>query len=201
MSKINELLQNFENKRILFWRDLQKEYDALKEKYHYKFYKKKVIFSKEVIEEDKKWKNAFIKDFFTPSSFFKHTLSIPFIYGMIIPVLLLDIFLFIYQQTAFRLYGIPFVKRSDYIIYDRRFLNYLNIVDKLHCLYCSYMNWLFSYAVEIAWRTEKYWCPIKNSMKMKWGHNWQKYFADYGDAKTFREVMNKNTEYYKELEK
>ena len=44
----------------------------------------------------------------------------PFIYFMIIPTIVLDIFLFIYQQTAIRLYKIPLVKRSDYLIFDRK---------------------------------------------------------------------------------
>lgn len=198
MSKINELLENFEEKRQQFLKDLQREYDALKKKYHYQVYKKKVVFTQEAKKENKKWRDPLWKEFLWGNMNLRYIISMPFIYGMIIPAIILDIFLFIYQQGAFRLYGIPLVKRSEYIIYDRRFLNYLNFIEKFHCLYCSYVNGLFSYAVEVAWRTEKYWCPIKNSMKIKWGHNWQKYFADYWDAQVYREVLNKNREYYKE---
>jgi len=91
----------------------------------------------------------------------------PFIYGMFIPGIILDLSLFIYQQTAFRLYGIPLVRRSEYIQYDRKHLSYLNLIQKINCLYCSYMNGLFSYAVEVGGRTEKYWCPIKAARKKK----------------------------------
>ena len=103
-----------------------------------------------------------------------------------------------YQQTAMRLYRIPLVKRSDYITLERKHLDYLNWVEKLNCIYCSYVNWLFAYAVEIAWRTEKYWCPIKHAKKMTSSHNWEKYFADYGDADWFKEVFRKNQEFYQD---
>jgi hypothetical protein len=73
----------------------------------------------------------------------------PFIYMMIIPTLIIDIFLFVYQQTCFRLYGIPLVKRRDYITAERKHLDYLNWIQKINCLYCSYVNGIFSYAVEV----------------------------------------------------
>jgi hypothetical protein len=59
---------------------------------------------------------------------------------MIIPALLLDIGLFIYQNTAIRLYKIPLAKRSDYVFFDRQQLAYLNVIQKLNCIYCSYFN-------------------------------------------------------------
>jgi hypothetical protein len=86
---------------------------------------------------------------------------------MIIPALILDIFLFVYQQTAMRLYKIPLAKRSEYIVFDRKHLKYLNLMQKINCLYCSYVNGLFSYAVEVAGRTERYWCPIKAARRKK----------------------------------
>ena len=95
-----------------------------------------------------------------------------------------------------RLYGIPLVKRKDYITYDRKELAYLNWFQKFHCLYCAYVNWFLSFAVEIAWRTEKYWCPIKHAKRMKWWHDWEKYFADYWDVDWFKEVFLSGDEYY-----
>ena len=119
----------------------------------------------------------------------KEILSIPFIYAMIVPAVILDIFLFIYQQTALRLYGIPLVRRKDYIVFDRHKLPYLNLIQKINCLYCAYFNWLVQYAVEVAGRTEKYWCPIKHAKRKYWEHNWEIYFAPYGDAEKFRETF------------
>jgi hypothetical protein len=63
------------------------------------------------------------------------------------------------------------------------------MIQKINCMYCSYFNWLMSYAVEVAWRTERYWCPIKHAKKMKWWHTWEKYFADYWDPEWFKETF------------
>lgn len=191
-SRINDILKEIEKKK----KELVKEYELLKETYSFYIEWRKVVFSKKTKEYNKKFKENLLKYIFTAKV--RHLLSAPFIYGMIFPALFLDIFLFLYQQTCFRLYRIPLVKRRDFIIYDRRFLDYLNIIQKVNCIYCSRVNGLFSYAVEIAGRTEKYWCPIKASRKLKWWHAWQRHFADYGDPEWFKECFNKNDVFSKE---
>ena len=191
-STISRILQEIENKR----KELAEEYERIKKKYNFEYIKWKITFSKEQKLENKKKKRSFWQT--TKSTTFREYLSIPFIYSMMIPAVILDLFLFMYQQTAMRLYRIPLVKRSDYITLERKHLDYLNWVEKLNCIYCSYVNWLFAYAVEIAWRTAKYWCPIKHAKKMTSSHNWEKYFADYGDADWFKEVFRKNQEFYQD---
>lgn len=183
-SKISEILKEIKSRK----NDLLKEYENLKEKYGFAFIKGKIMFNLDRKKENRKLRKSIWDSLFGLR--IREVISMPFIYSMIIPALILDIFLFIYQQTAIRLYWIPLVKRSDYIVYDRRFLDYLNFFQKFNCLYCSYVNWLFSYAVEIAWRTEKYWCPIKNSHRVKWWHDWQEYFADYWDPIWFKEEFH-----------
>lgn len=116
-----------------------------------------------------------------PQSF----LSAPFVYGMILPIGLLDIALSIYQAICFRLYDIPRAKRSDYIVIDRHHLAYLNIIEKLNCIYCGYGNGVISYAREIISRTEQYWCPIKHARKVADAHSRYKTFLDYGDATAY----------------
>jgi hypothetical protein len=81
---------------------------------------------------------------------------------MIIPLVILDVFIEIYQHICFPLYGIPLVKRSSYIKIDRHKLEYLTPMDKIDCAYCGYANGLLHYSMEIAGRTEKYWCAIKH---------------------------------------
>ena len=191
-STISRILQEIENKR----KELAEEYERIKKKYNFEYIKWKITFSKEQKLENKKKKRSFWQT--TKSTTFREYLSIPFIYSMMIPAVILDLFLFMYQQTAMRLYRIPLVKRSDYITLERKHLDYLNWVEKLNCIYCSYVNWLFAYALEIAWITEKYWCPIKHAKKMTSSHNWEKYFADYGDADWFKEVFRKNQEFYQD---
>lgn len=90
----------------------------------------------------------------------QHLMSMPFIYGMIIPSLFLDLTLEMYHRSCFMLYGIPYVERSKYIKIDRHRLSYLSLIEKINCAYCGYVNGLFAYAVAVAGETEKYWCGI-----------------------------------------
>lgn len=118
---------------------------------------------------------------------FKYLFSMPFIYGMFLPVLFLHLCLEIYHQICFRIYGIPLVLTGEYFIYDRQLLPYLNWLEKLNCIYCSYVNNLFRYAVEIGGRTERYWCPIKYHRRINGAHSQYPKFVDYLDAENFRQ--------------
>lgn len=115
----------------------------------------------------------------------RHLISAPIIYSMIIPFVLLDICLFLYQTLCFPLYRLPKVKRRDYISIDRARLPYLNVIEKVNCLYCGYGNGLIAYAGEIAARTEQYWCPIKHAEKMLDTHHRFEKFAEFGNAQEF----------------
>ena len=182
-SKINKILQDIEKKK----QELKKEYEKLKEKYGFRIEWTKIIWNKTKKLELQKFKKPVWDSILNTK--FREFLSIPFIYVMIIPAIILDIFLFIYQQTAMRLYKIPLVKRWDYIVFDRKELAYLNIIQKINCMYCSYFNGVVQYAVEVAGRTEKYWCPIKHARKKAWSHDWEEFFADYGDVEWFKETF------------
>ena len=57
-------------------------------------------------------------------------LSAPFVYGMIFPIAIFDLSLSVYQMICFRLYDIPRVARSYYIVIDRHHLAYLNVFEK-----------------------------------------------------------------------
>jgi hypothetical protein len=91
-----------------------------------------------------------------------------------------------YQHVCFRVYAIPRVRRSDYISLDRRHLNYLNWIESLNCLYCSYANGVIAYVREIGSRTEQYWCPIKHALRISDPHRRYYEFLEYGDAQGYR---------------
>jgi len=113
-------------------------------------------------------------------------ITAPVIYAMIVPFVLLDIFVTIYQAVCFPAYGIEKVKRADYLIFDRGHLAYLNALEKLNCAYCSYANGLVAYVREIAGRTEAYWCPIKHAKKAVGAHEKYINFVAFGDAEAYR---------------
>lgn len=127
-----------------------------------------------------------------------HLLSAPIIWSVLIPALILDAFVTVYQMVCFPIYKIAKVKRKDYIIVDRHRLGYLNAIEKLNCLYCSYFNGLMGYISEIAGRTEQYWCPIRHATRVKSMHNNYKKFFDYGDSDNFRQRIAELREDLKE---
>ncbi len=124
----------------------------------------------------------------------RNVVSAPFIYAMIIPFVLLDLFLAVYQAVCFPLYGIAKVQRGKYIALDRHRLGYLNAIEKLNCLYCGYANGVIAWAREIAARTEQYWCPVKHARKILDPHRRYARFADFGDAEAYPEVLRKSRE-------
>ena len=89
-------------------------------------------------------------------------LTSPLIYSLIIPFALADLWVSLYQAICFRVYGIEQVERCFYFKVDRAKLPFLNTVEKLNCLYCSYVNGVIAFIREVAARTEQYWCPIKH---------------------------------------
>jgi hypothetical protein len=122
----------------------------------------------------------------------QHHLSVPFIWGMLIPVVLLHGTLFIYQAVAFRLYGIKRVRLGSYVSFDRKKLPYLTFLDKLSCAYCTYSNGVFAYASEIGHRTEYYWCGIKHrNQPDNPAFAYQDKFAAYGSKEEYDEVLVK----------
>lgn len=112
----------------------------------------------------------------------QNLLTGPIIYSMIAPLLILDLFVSLYQATCFPIYRIARVRRGDYIAIDRQQLEYLNFVEKFHCTYCGYASGLIGYVGEIIARTEQYFCPIKHARKILGTHSRYPRFLDYGDA-------------------
>ena len=113
----------------------------------------------------------------------------PIIYSMIIPLLITDFFVTFYQLTCFPIYGIKKVRRSNYIVYDRQQLNYLNFIEKFHCTYCAYGNGMIAYVSEVIARTEQYFCPIKHARKILGTHSRYARFLEYGDAENYEQKL------------
>ena len=118
-------------------------------------------------------------------------LSAPAIYALIIPFLMLDVFVMVYQIVCFPVYGIPRVRRSDYLAFDRGQLAFLNAIEKLNCAYCSYANGVIAYVREVASRTEEYWCPIKHARRVLGVHARYGSFVDYGDGDAYRHDLER----------
>lgn len=120
-----------------------------------------------------------------------YVITAPVIYSVVIPALLLDLFVMTYQAINFRVYKIPRVRRRDYLVFDRHYLGYLNVIEKFNCMYCSYFNGLIAFVTEVAARTELFWCPIKHAKKVAYRHRYYHQFLDYGNQENYHQVIQK----------
>jgi len=189
--KIKEMIEEIEAMKVKLGEEIaQQEKDIT-----YEIQNGYVRFEKEVLDKQKEnMKNllAWFRDI--P---LLHLLTSPLIYAMVIPAILFDVILFLYQQIIFRIYKFEFVKRSDYVIFDRQYLGYLNCFEKLNCMYCSYFNGLMHYASAIASRTELYFCPIKHAKKIAYEHEYYDEFFRYGEEDKYQkklEALRKKSE-------
>jgi hypothetical protein len=157
---------------------------------NYTLHSGRVRFEQEILRAHKAMRINLVRYVFNADVM--HVVTAPVIYSLIIPLVLLDIFVSVYQVVCFPVYGIEKVKRSDYMIFDRYHLAYLNLLEKINCAYCSYGNGLLGYAREIAGRTEQYFCPIKHARRVVTAHEGYDGFAEFGDAETFRKISGKN---------
>jgi hypothetical protein len=116
----------------------------------------------------------------------KTLVSLPFLYGMCIPLIFLDLAVSLYHFTVFPFLGITRVPRKHYIRIDRHRLSYLPWVLKLGCAYCGYANDLLHYALRIAGDTELYFCPSKHQRTPEFhAPPHHQNLAEYGDAEGF----------------
>lgn len=113
----------------------------------------------------------------------RYLVAFPLIWLPLLAVIFGEILLELYHRIAFPIYGIPYVKRSEYIrIGDRAKLPYLNWYEKISCMYCGYVNGWLHYASVIAGRTETYFCAIMHLEDRGYKPTeHEKSFMEYGD--------------------
>ncbi|MBI4741128.1 MAG: hypothetical protein HY777_06170 [Betaproteobacteria bacterium] len=144
---------------------------------------KRIEFEQQIKQAHGRLKTGFFRWLVTERP--QNLITGPIIYGMIIPLLVLDLFVSLYQATCFPIYRVEKVRRGNYIVFDRQHLQYLNFIEKFHCTYCAYGSGLIAYVGEIVARTEQYFCPIKHARKVLGSHPRYGRFLEYGDAAEF----------------
>jgi len=110
----------------------------------------------------------------------------PVIYSLIVPFVVMDVWVSLYQALCFRAWGVVPVRRLAFFAIDRHNLAYLNGLEKVNCLFCSYANGVLGYVREVAARTEQYWCPIRHARRTRNPHEHYRNFTPYGDAAGYR---------------
>lgn len=172
--------------------EVERELEAKRLEFSYRLEQRRVVFEQGVAAQHRLLRMKISR--FLRESKIGYVITAPIIYSLIIPFSLMDIFVTVYQQVCFRVYRIPLVRRSDYVVMDRKYLEYLNWIEKLNCIYCEYCNGVVAYVREVASRTEQFWCPIKHARKAKGLHDRYYEFLEYGDTVNFRDKMEEQRE-------
>ncbi len=181
--KIREMIENIETMKQALKEEIAKE----EAKVDYDIRHGRVMFEEKVLAAQRKHMKStwqWLKE--VP---FVQFLTAPIIYGMVFPALFLDMTLFVYTRTVAPVFKLTFDKRSDYIVFDRHYLGYLNFFEKLNCVYCSYFNGLMFYSGSVARTTELYFCPIKHAKRVAYGEDHFEKYLPYGDAEHYHEKL------------
>ena len=183
----NSVLEDLQARLSATRREVEDEFEAQlaaqRERFRYTLQRGRVRFEREVRDLHRRYRKGLLK--YIIGARLGFILSAPLIYGLIVPLVFLDLAVTLYQQVCFRIYGIPLVRRGDHIVIDRQHLAYLNGIEKLNCIYCGYANGMIAYVREIAGRTEQFWCPIKHARRTVAPHDHVETFFDYGDAEAY----------------
>jgi len=177
---LDELLKRLRDTRDELEREIDRLLEGKRQQFNYRFQRGRVVFDRAILELQKKRRIGSLR--YILGAPLLTLVTAPVIYAMILPLAFLDLTITLYQHICFRVYKVPRVVRGDYIVIDRHRLPYLNLVQKLNCVYCSYGNGVIAYAREVIARTEQYWCPIKHALRAKGVHDRELKFFDYGDA-------------------
>lgn len=184
-SRINEILSNIKAMEV----ELEDELKKAGQTVNFYISGEKIHIDQEIKKQHRKFKINLLAYALFPRP--RHVLVAPFTYALFPALVLLDLLASLYHAVCFPLLEIPKVKRSDYFAYDRQHLAYLNLLEMVNCIYCSYGNGLISYIKEIFGRTEQYWCPIKHARRVRDTHSHYKNFIAYADPKAFRRDLEK----------
>lgn len=184
---MNERIDQLIGKIKELERELRHELQQKQEAFRYRVERDKVRFQAEVKAGHRKLIKRLHRYLLDASLL--NILTVPVIWGCLLPALFMDLVVTLFQAVCFPVYGIPKVNRGHHIVFDRQALAYLNLIEKINCLYCSYFNGLISYVREIAARTEQYWCPIKHARRISSIHSRYRYFFDYGDGENYRQKL------------
>jgi hypothetical protein len=181
---MNDRIRDLQKKILELQDELESLLTSAQEKFYYRVAEGRIFFEETVQEYHKRVREPLLR--FIKEASLLHVITAPVAYSLILPILFADIAVTVFQVVCFPIYGLKKVPRSDFIAIDRHHLSYLNVIEKINCVYCGYGNGVAGYFREVAARTEEYWCPIKHARRIKSPHSKYHNFADYGDADGYR---------------
>ena len=183
--KVDELLRRMQALR----EELEVEFRKKREEIEFVMQGKRVRFAEEVQQRQRLYRVGLLR--YLRGARWLVVLTAPVIYSGFVVFAAMDLFVTVYQALCFPVYGIPRVRRRDYMVFDRGDLPYLNAIERFNCFYCSYGNGVAAYLREVAARTEQYWCPIKHARRVLGAHDRYPDFFEFGDPESFRQGLER----------
>ena len=107
ISKLLEDIHGLQEQLELF-------FEEAREKFRYTLDDGRVRFSREVQQLQRRYRVSSIR--YLLGADWRSVVTAPFIYGMIVPLVILDLSFTVFQQLCFRAYGIPRVARGNYLV-------------------------------------------------------------------------------------
>jgi hypothetical protein len=184
---MKDRIQNIMRQMKNLEQDLLLEIHKKEEEFFYRIQDKRVMFEEKIRAQHASLMKS-VPRYLLDASLL-NVLSSPLIWACLVPAFLLDMAVSLFQMVCFPIYGIPKVRKKDYIVHDRNYLSYLNAIERINCTYCAYFVGLIAFVQEVAARTEQYWCPVKHARKLRAMHSRYEKFIDYGDCTTYREEL------------
>ena len=192
-SRAGEILRKMQDLEL----ELEHELAEKRLEWHYRLEANRIRFEQDIREYHRRLKRSVPR--FIREGSVRNLLTSPIIHSVFLPLVVLDLWFTVYQAICFPIYKIPTVSRRRYFVIDRQYLAYLNGIEKLNCVYCSYANGVIAYVREIAGRTEQYWCPIKHARRVVTPHQRYRLFIDYGDAEGYHKELPRLPDEYHDV--
>lgn len=186
-TKISELISGISRLEKELEREIEEGVKEQHLKFRYRIEKGRIAFEQEARALHKSFRQGAMA--FLWESSLASLLVAPLLYSLYIPLLMLDLWIWLYQTICFPVYRITKVDRKQYISLDRGKLGYLNAIEQFNCNYCGYANGLMAYGREVASRTEQYFCPIKHARPVSGVHRRYRDFLDFGDGAGYKKEL------------
>ena len=115
--------------------ELDRKLEERRAALQYRVEKQRVVFEKNIIRQHKRIKTGLIT--FLRRSPLAALVVSPVVYSLIVPLIVLDVGVSLFQKVCFSAWGIRRIPRSEFVVIDRHHLAYLNGIEKLNCMYCG----------------------------------------------------------------
>ncbi len=133
--------------------ELRRDAADQRRRWRYRVHQGRVRFDHEVRRAHRRLRQS-LPAYLRGANYFS-VVTAPVIYSLLLPMVLLDVWVSMYQWICFPIYGVARVRRRRYFPLDRHRLEYLNAIEKANCTFCTYANGVVGYVREVAARTEQ----------------------------------------------